>query len=173
MCIGHRRVPGGRADAQAAQGTTNSVLRCDGHGRSEGHPRVLIRFPHNSDRCGRKDAMDLATHASADGGTKAVGVCYNCDEKYHRNHNCKQLYLIEFVHYDFEDEEEAAETDSEISLHALTGINTCRTMQLEVRVGDATLTTLVDLGTTHNFASSAVHDRLVLPMQPTRMKDGQ
>lgn len=84
---------------------------------------------------------------------KQLGVCYNCDEKYHRNHNCKQLYLIEFVHYDFEDEEEAAETDSEISLHALTGINTCRTMQLEVRVGDATLTTLVDLGTTHNFAS--------------------
>lgn len=55
---------------------------------------------------------------------------HNHDGKYHRNHNRKQLYLIEFVQDNSEGEEEATETDPKTSLHALTDINTCRTMQL-------------------------------------------
>lgn len=40
-------------------------------------------------------------------------------------------------------------------------------MQMEVRVGDATLTALVDSGSTHNFVSKATRDQLSLTMQPT------
>lgn len=54
---------------------------------------------------------------------KRSGLCYNCDEKYHRNHNCKQLYIIELAQDNSKDDEEPIDVDSKISLHALTGIN--------------------------------------------------
>lgn len=40
-------------------------------------------------------------------------------------------------------------------------------MQLEVRVGDATLTALVNSGSTHNFVNEVARYQLGLTMQPT------
>jgi hypothetical protein len=60
---------------------------------------------------------------------------YNCDEQYVRGHRCPRLFYLEVA--DFEGE--AMETDPEepepvISLHALTGIQSEGTMQLEVSI---------------------------------------
>ena len=96
---------------------------------------------------------------------KLAGLCFNCDEKYHHNHNCKQLCLVELAQ---DDDNKPVDADPEISLHALTDINTGRVMQLEVHVDTATLTALVDSGSTHNFVSKAAREKLGLAMQPTR-----
>lgn len=98
---------------------------------------------------------------------KRAGLCFNCDAKYHRNHNCKQLYLLELTQ-DNDDDNEPIDADPKISLHALTGINTGRTMQLEVRVGTVTLMASVDSESTHNFISEAAREQLGLAIQPTR-----
>ncbi|WVZ76926.1 hypothetical protein U9M48_024844 [Paspalum notatum var. saurae] len=62
--------------------------------------------------------------------------------------------------------EEDAAANLGISLHALIGIATANTMRLRVRVGDAELLALVDLGSTHTFINTATAQRLVLPIQP-------
>lgn len=93
---------------------------------------------------------------------KCQGLCFNCDEKFTLAHECKQLLHIEFVNemVGSEDEDPGEEPNPEISLHALTGINTGCTMQLEVTVGGALLMALVDSGSTHNFMADEVRGQL-------------
>jgi hypothetical protein len=59
-------------------------------------------------------------------------------------------------------EEEQSLEDHTISLHALTGIQSsvARTMQLKVVVNGATLTALLDSGSTHNFLDADVAARI-------------
>lgn len=59
-------------------------------------------------------------------------------------------------------------TNSEISLHTLTNINTGRTMQLEFTVGDAVVMALVDSGSTQNFVAEEIHSCLDWVMQVVR-----
>lgn len=93
---------------------------------------------------------------------KRLGLRYNCDEKFTPTHECKELLHIELFNEmagdDTEDLDE--EPNLEISLHALTGLNTGHTMQLEVTVGDTILMALVDSGSTHNFVAEEIHDHL-------------
>lgn len=56
--------------------------------------------------------------------------------------------------------------ETEISLAALTGISTARTMKLVVRIAGVTLTALVDTGSTHTFINDAVAHRLALNITP-------
>jgi hypothetical protein len=98
------------------------------------------------------------------------GQCFHCNDQFTNGHKqiCKQLFIIEVL---FEEEDQPCE-DPTISLHALTGIqsSTTRTMQLQVKVNGATLTALLDSGSTHNFLDAnvaarvgiAFHDRLGL-----------
>ena len=61
------------------------------------------------------------------------------------------------------DDEEAIEEPSElaeISLHALTGIQASRTMQLQVNIAGHTVFALVDSGSTHNFIAEGTARRL-------------
>jgi hypothetical protein len=51
-------------------------------------------------------------------------------------------------------------TEPEISLHALTGWSTPRTMRIEGRVGNHTLTVLIDSGSTYNFINSKIAEEL-------------
>jgi hypothetical protein len=94
--------------------------------------------------------------------------CYNCTEKFSREHLkvclMKGIYLLQM------DESQAADTETKedplISLNAITGLSSTDTMQLDVRVEDGTLTTLVDSGSTHSFISAVAASRLHLDPLP-------
>ncbi|WVZ89345.1 hypothetical protein U9M48_035766 [Paspalum notatum var. saurae] len=106
---------------------------------------------------------------------RAVGLCYNCDEKFVYGHKCKKLFILEVAPDDDEEpeheEQEEQQQDLTISLHALTSIRstTYQTMQIWVFIGGARLTALLDSGSTHNFINDEVASRLQLPL-PCRSK---
>jgi hypothetical protein len=83
--------------------------------------------------------------------------CYNCLEKFSREHikvcPMKGIYLLQMTEDDASHEEEA---DPLISLHAITGVSPVETMQLHVRIGDSLLGALVDSGSMHSFISISV-----------------
>jgi hypothetical protein len=66
------------------------------------------------------------------------GQCFNCDEKYVHGHNrvCARLFVMEVESKDDDDgpEETDVEKPSQISLHAIAGIRTRDTMQLNVQL---------------------------------------
>jgi hypothetical protein len=86
---------------------------------------------------------------------RKLGLYYNCDEQYVRGHRCPRLFYLEVA--DFEEdtaiEEVAEEPEPVISLHALTGIRSEDTMQIQVKMKDRLLTALLDTGSTHNFVN--------------------
>jgi hypothetical protein len=90
--------------------------------------------------------------------------CYNCTEKFSRAHldvcPMKGIFLIQM------DEGPALDQFDDlsplISLNAITGISAAETMRLAVRITMATLTTLVDSGSTHSFISMEAASRLHL-----------
>jgi hypothetical protein len=85
----------------------------------------------------------------------ALGLCFKCDEKFIPGHReaCKRLFTIELL-----DEDDAGPM---ISIHTLTGIHSrsAKMMQVSVRVGHTTLTTLLSSGSTHNFLDTAAVTR--------------
>lgn len=93
---------------------------------------------------------------------RAKGLCYNCPEKFHRDHHCtmKGIYLLEL------EEGEDEEGIPEISLHALIGIRSGRTMQLHVWLAGKTLLALVDSGSTHTFVAEGTAKRLGITVSP-------
>jgi hypothetical protein len=108
------------------------------------------------------------------------GLCFNCDEPYTSGHKCAHLFYLETVD-DAEVEALTAELDATtlseagvttygpvdatafvISLHAMAGIKTAKTMLLPVTIHGERLTALVDTGSTHNFLSRDTMRRLTL-----------
>ncbi|XP_010246589.1 PREDICTED: uncharacterized protein LOC104589850 [Nelumbo nucifera] len=94
----------------------------------------------------------------------ARGQCFNCDDLYSSGHRCKKLFYL-LVEEPEEDEEEPAALEPEISLHAITGIQTSQTMQLRVRIAGQPVHILVDSRSTHNFVNEQAARRLELPME--------
>lgn len=101
---------------------------------------------------------------------RADGLCFNRPEKFSREHikhcSMKGLYLMELDDSTPVEDDEAAEDEVEISLHALTGIKTGETMRLSVSIVSTQLRALVDSGSTHSFISSATASRLGLTLEP-------
>uniref|UniRef100_A0ACD6A1B0 Uncharacterized protein n=1 Tax=Avena sativa TaxID=4498 RepID=A0ACD6A1B0_AVESA len=108
------------------------------------------------------------------------GLCFNCDEPYASGHTCARMFYLETVD-DAEVEALTAELDTTtlseagvttygpvdatafvVSLHALAGIKTAKTMLLPVTINGERLTALVDTGSTHNFLSRDAMRRLAL-----------
>jgi hypothetical protein len=99
------------------------------------------------------------------------GLCFNCDEQYVRGHRCPKLFYLQVTDYE---EDESIEADSVpgdptpvISLHALTGIHSESTLQLEVHIMGKALTALLDTGSTHNFINQDTTRALKLDYQPS------
>ena len=123
---------------------------------------------------------------------KKKGLCYNCDDKWAPRHKCKQatLFLMEGVevasdsnHNDqyVEIDNEVCknevckgrrpdqETEPEITLYALVGSPTPRTMRVKGKVNFVSLVILVDSGSTHNFIDAAVVSVLHVPMDESQI----
>ncbi|GKD15258.1 reverse transcriptase, partial [Tanacetum coccineum] len=88
---------------------------------------------------------------------KAKHLCFYCDQKYMPGHKCSgQVFSLEVMGIDVEEDGDlmlTEEIDEQplISLNALSGVNTYRTMRVKGCVGRNTLHVLVDSGSTHNF----------------------
>jgi hypothetical protein len=108
------------------------------------------------------------------------GLCFNCDEPYAPGHTCAHLFYLETID-DAEVEALTVELDATtlseagvttyrpvdasafvISLHAMAGIKTAKTMLLPVMIHGECLTALVDTGSMHNFLSRNAMRRLAL-----------
>lgn len=86
---------------------------------------------------------------------RAMGLCYNCDEKFEPGHRCKKLFWLEAIQEDTMDDDEPA-----ISLHAISGTQNAQTMQVEGNINGLPLLVLIDSGSTHSFVNEALIHQL-------------
>ena len=110
-----------------------------------------------------------------------MGFCFNCDEKFTVGHKCRgpQLLLLEAlvetssficeeVTYEHHvDSELETKPEPKISLHALTGWSSPKTMRVAAKIGSLEVVALIDNGSTHNFISDHVARLLRLSVVPT------
>jgi hypothetical protein len=117
------------------------------------------------------------------------GLCYNCDEKWNPSHKCQtpKIYLMhgmevlgeekgEDVYYDSSTGEEMIQlpeiqecTDPEISLYAISGSLSPKTMRLVGKLKNQLVVILIDSGSTHNFIDPAVAKKARLPCITTTL----
>lgn len=100
---------------------------------------------------------------------RRLGLCFNCNEKFRRGHNrvCQRIFLLDLALEDADqlnEEEDTTDDDPHISVHAITGIRTGETMQLDISLGGASLLALLDSGSTHNFLAEGVATRCSLQL---------
>ena len=103
---------------------------------------------------------------------RAQGLCFSCNERFTPGHKCQgpRLLLIEGhddVH-DAEEEVDDKEDELGVSIHALTGWASPRTMRVAATIKSHQLMVLIDSGSTHNFLSDKVARTLRLPVVPTK-----
>ena len=118
---------------------------------------------------------------------RAQGLCFNCNERFTAGHRCQkpQLLLLEghsgnMYCEDSTDQQtleddhggEAVEVQEhepkpKITLHALTGWITPKTMRVTTKMGPHEVMVLIDSGSTHNFISNRLANKLRLPVIPT------
>ena len=94
-------------------------------------------------------------------------LCFNCDSKYTKGHQCNKnkLFYIDCEEGEPKEEEVSQEeatseeiekvTSEEITptiyCHALSGINTPQTLKIEGYIKNKKVTVLIDFGSTRNF----------------------
>ena len=116
------------------------------------------------------------------------GLCYHCDSKWNPDHKCPNLKLytvdgtkefMEIASYEEENEGqpvvdevievETCEERPNISLHAITGSVTSRsvrTMRVKGSLHNQDIVVLIDSGSTHNFVDPAIVKSAHLPIDP-------
>jgi hypothetical protein len=119
---------------------------------------------------------------------RARGLCYNCDEKWGLGRKCKstRLFIMECEDSDGEElqpiqqprlleeadslsggSEVNPETAPEISIQALTGSPSPKTMRILRYVNGCAVVILIDTGSTHNFMDPSIQQRAHLHLQST------
>ncbi|XP_066323760.1 uncharacterized protein [Miscanthus floridulus] len=119
-------------------------------------------------RGGANPIKRLSAEEQAD--RRRLGLCYNCNEPYSRGHNrvCRRLFFIDGVEIDAEPAGDAA-TDMAapvFSLHAVAGVPSWDTMQVQASLSATAVVALLDTGSTHNFIGERAAHRSGLPIQP-------
>ncbi|KAJ0855790.1 putative retrotransposon gag domain, aspartic peptidase domain superfamily [Helianthus annuus] len=99
------------------------------------------------------------------------GLCYYCGDRYTPGHKCSkpQLFMISgvqevdnVVHVTENVDPVPPGLQAEISFLAVSGTILPQTLRLSGKIGDHTMVVLVDGGSTHNFISQALVDKLGL-----------
>ncbi|VFQ64452.1 unnamed protein product [Cuscuta campestris] len=109
----------------------------------------------------------------------AKGLCYNCDQKWSRDHKCGRFFILMG---DEEDDQPLVEVPDETvvaadisSLHSLMGVSSPRSLRLQGRVGKHEVQVLIDGRSTHNFVHPDLVSKAQLPvsaMPPFRVYVG-
>ncbi|KAJ8758804.1 hypothetical protein K2173_000525 [Erythroxylum novogranatense] len=104
---------------------------------------------------------------------RAQGLCFNCDEKFTPGHRCRSPRLLLLVGMATGrvwggEIDNALPDEPEISLDALSSLNTQNTLRVLTCIGTQKLLVLIDNGSTHNFISEKLADHLQLPVTPTK-----
>jgi predicted aspartyl protease len=109
---------------------------------------------------------------------RALGLCYNCNEKYVVSHRCatgRYLLLILDPDEQIDTNEEqpdlvdtitAEETYFQLSPQALTGQFSPPTLKFKGLLQGMTVTVLIDTGSTHNILQPRIANHLQIPSQP-------
>ncbi|CAL9132125.1 unnamed protein product, partial [Musa textilis] len=104
--------------------------------------------------------------------SSAKGLCSHCDERWSKEHHCRQgkLLRIEPIEEKFKAEEldfdqGSIETDKDIdpityTVHALAGYSNPQTMQVVGTLKHQPVTILIDTGSTNNFMDRKIATRL-------------
>ncbi|VFQ76738.1 unnamed protein product [Cuscuta campestris] len=105
------------------------------------------------------------------------GLCWYCDEKWDRSHNCRRRFLV-LMGPDSEDppltDDSPADQDDFTpvifgdvsSIHSMSGSPSPRSLKLAGSVNGASVQVLLDSGSTHNFIHPGVAERLALVLHP-------
>ena len=94
---------------------------------------------------------------------RAKGLCYKCNNKWSRGHQCPEnkLFIIEDRG---EEEEDFIEDDDEecptISIHSLAGIPTPQILNIEGSMKGEMVTILINSRSTHNFIHRSLEKTL-------------
>lgn len=92
--------------------------------------------------------------------------CFYCPEKFTPGHKCSNSKAVFLLQLDEDQDIDSAVEDLGISLHALTGIGSTNTMQLEVVIWGIKLVALVDSVSTHTFINQDMVASLSLQIAP-------
>ena len=108
------------------------------------------------------------------------GLCFTCDEKYHRGHRCASrvflfvaeeddppLYLIEPLDLIPDPPDTHDPSPTQISLNSLEGHIAPETLHLVGTIDNHQVVLLIDGGSTHNFIQEQLVKQLGLPCQHT------
>lgn len=111
---------------------------------------------------------------------RAKGECYKCGEKYTPGHKCPpqvQLHVVEEMLDALQLSDSTQDSDGDhpsgsdqdncmkLSVHAVSGTTSKRSMRLQGQVGKYTTLILIDSGSSSNFISQALADKLQFPTQ--------
>ncbi|XP_026399723.1 uncharacterized protein LOC113295606 [Papaver somniferum] len=109
------------------------------------------------------------------------GLCFRCNDKFGPGHRCKKLFMIQACFEDSDDDiDMEIEADDvvdqndetpEISLHTIAGTHASLTMPVQGSIGNKSVTVLKDSGSTHNFVSKRVAQKVGLqPISSGRLE---
>jgi hypothetical protein len=98
-----------------------------------------------------------------------LGLCFNCNEKFRCGHGrvCQRIFLIDLTLEDDDADtgvEETIDDEPQISVHAITGIRTGKTMQMRIQLGSVSLLAFLDSVSTHNFVAAEAAGRTSLQL---------
>lgn len=113
---------------------------------------------------------------------KAEGLCFKCDERFHRNHVCPRMELTVLIIMEDGSEVECLEEPSEVtdeehvmalqvaelSINSVVGLSSPRTMKIRGSIQDTKVVVLIDSGATHNFISERLASQLGLETDESR-----
>ncbi|KAL4568635.1 hypothetical protein LXL04_024250 [Taraxacum kok-saghyz] len=159
----------------------NRALRIRGQGTSGFSPNSTTNFTRSTTNQ-RRTREDRSLTESQITDKRNRGLCYKCDEKWHKGHRCRTQINVILV--DEEDEEEESpdleENESpanpdtpevanlvEVSLNSVAGLTAPKTMKLTGQIGDKQVVTRIDPGATHNFITSTLVSSLNLLVTDT------
>ena len=105
------------------------------------------------------------------------GLCFNCPEKFSRDHlkHCsgKGIYLLELAADEESPEGSDSDDDLQISVAAITGIHTNAMLHLAANICDTHAVALVDSGSTHvhrRVAGASSRPQAGAPSRPLRWR---